>query len=126
MIHGIGTDIVGVGRLQRDLDRHGQRFAARILTTAELTAFHDAAQPAHFLAKRFAAKEALVKALGTGFREGIGLRDISVRNDALGKPELRFSDRLETRLREQGIVASHLSLSDERDYAIAFVVLERG
>lgn len=125
MIHGIGTDIVGVARLQHNLDRYGERFAARILDSQELEAFRRAAQPGPFLAKRFAAKEALVKALGTGFRQGIGLRDIGVRNDALGKPELAFSTRMDARLRSHGIAVAHLSLSDERDYAIAFVVLER-
>ncbi|HEX22459.1 MAG TPA: holo-[acyl-carrier-protein] synthase, partial [Chromatiales bacterium] len=68
MIYGIGTDIVGVSRLQTNLDRYGERFAARILAESEMAAFRQTQSQAHFLAKRFAAKEALVKALGTGFR----------------------------------------------------------
>ena len=124
MIHGIGTDIVHVARLQASLDRHGERFAARILTAAEMAAFREVANQAHFLAKRFAAKEAMAKALGTGFRDGLGLRDIGVDNDVLGKPSLIFSDPLQERLRAQGVRHSHLSLSDEREYAVAFVILE--
>ncbi len=124
MIYGIGTDIVAVPRLQANLDRYGERFAARILTEPELATFRETADKAHFLAKRFAAKEALVKALGTGFRDGLSLRDIAVANDALGKPTLAFSDKLADRLRACGIDRPHLSLTDEREYAVAFVILE--
>ncbi len=125
MICGIGTDIVAVARLQANLDRYGERFAARILTASEMAVFREAAnKKAHFLAKRFAAKEALVKALGTGFRDGLSLRDIAVANDALGKPVLEFSAKLADRLRARGITRWHLSLTDEREYALAFVVLE--
>lgn len=124
MIYGIGTDIVAVSRLQANLARYGERFAARILTAPEMDAFRHTQGQARFLAKRFAAKEALVKALGTGFRDGLGLRDIAVANDALGKPVLTFSDKLADRLRARGITGQHLSLTDEREYAVAFVVLE--
>lgn len=124
MIYGIGTDIVAVPRLQANLDRYGQRFAARILTTSEMTDFQQTQSQAHFLAKRFAAKEALVKALGTGFRDGLSLRDVAVINDALGKPVLVFSDELADQLRSRGITQQHLSLTDEREYALAFVILE--
>ena len=124
MIYGIGTDIVAVPRLQTSLDRYGERFAARILTASEMAVFRGLANKAHFLAKRFAAKEALVKALGTGFRDGLSLHDIVVANDALGKPVLEFSDKLADRLHARGITQQHLSLTDEREYALAFVVLE--
>ena len=124
MIYGIGTDIVAVPRLQTSLDRYGERFAARILTASEMAVFREVANKAHFLAKRFAAKEALVKALGTGFRDGLSLHDIAVVNDALGKPVLEFSDKLADRLHARGITQQHLSLTDERKYALAFVVLE--
>jgi len=83
VIYGIGTDIVAVPRLQVNLDRYGERFAARILTASEMAVFRETANKAHFLAKRFAAKEALVKALGTGFRDGLSLRDIAVANDTI-------------------------------------------
>jgi len=124
VIYGIGTDIVAVPRLQTNLDRYGERFAARILAESEMAAFRQVKSQAHFLAKRFAAKEALVKALGTGFRDGLSLRDIAVANDALGKPMLVLSDKLLDRLHSRGVTQQHLSLTDEREYALAFVILE--
>jgi holo-[acyl-carrier protein] synthase len=124
VIYGIGTDIVRVTRLQVSLERYGERFAARILAQTELDAFRCSARQAHFLAKRFAAKEAMAKALGTGFRDGLSLRDITVSNDTLGKPELVFSSCLEQRLQTVGVMQGHLSLSDEQEFAVAFVVLE--
>lgn len=125
MIYGIGTDIVRIARIADNLDRFGERFAARILSDEEMTAFALTAQKAQFLAKRFAAKEAAAKALGTGFRDGLCLRDIRVGNDELGKPVLGFSQRTRQNLEEKGVGNAHLSLSDEREYAIAYVVLER-
>ncbi len=124
MIFGIGTDIVRIPRMADNLDRYGERFAARILTRSEMATFTDSAQQASFLAKRFAAKEAAAKALGTGFRDGLNLHDIGVDNDALGKPLLVFSQQAQQILQKQGIGNSHLSLSDEKEYAIAYVVLE--
>ena len=124
MIYGIGTDIVRIQRIADNLSRYGDRFALRILTDAETVQFRNSARQAHFLAKRFAAKEATVKALGTGFRDGLSLRDIGVRNNPLGKPELAFSAKAQDWLLSRGIAGSHLSLADEQDYAIAFVTLE--
>jgi holo-[acyl-carrier protein] synthase len=124
MILGIGTDIVGVARMQASLDRHGERFARRILAPAELEEFLADKRPAHFLAKRFAAKEALVKALGTGFRDGIKLSDIRVTHDGLGKPGLDCSGKTALLLRKMGVSLSHISLADEYDYAVAFVILD--
>ena len=125
MIHGIGTDIVDVRRIADNLSRYGERFAQRILTDSELQAYQQTHHPAHFLAKRFAAKEALAKALGTGIRNGLSLHDISVENDHLGKPSLMFSTRAQQKLADSGVAVAHLSLADERHYAIAFVTLER-
>ena len=124
MIYGIGTDIVQVSRLQASLDRYGQRFAGRILAEVELERFNRYARPAHFLAKRYAAKEAVAKALGTGFRDGLSLRHIIVINDELGRPALQFIDMARTLVDRFQITGSHLSLSDENDYAVAMVVLE--
>ncbi len=124
MIFGIGTDIVRIPRMADNLARYGERFAARILTQVEMATFIDSAQQASFLAKRFAAKEAAAKALGTGFRDGLNLHDIGVDNDALGKPILVFSQQAQQILQKQGVGNSHLSLSDENEYAIAYVVLE--
>jgi len=124
VIFGIGTDIVRIARMADNLERYGDRFAARILTDAEVAVFLQSPQQAQFLAKRFAAKEATAKALGTGFRDGLSLRDIGVENDALGKPILAFSRRAQQILKKQGIGNTHLSLSDESEYAIAYVLLE--
>jgi len=126
MIFGIGTDIVRIQRLRHDLERYGDRFAERILADEELVEFQQAGQKAQFLAKRFAAKEAAAKALGTGFRDGVTLRDIAVGHDEHGKPLLVFSERLAKRMVERGVAdVGHLSLTDEQEYAVAFVVLER-
>ena len=124
MIYGIGTDIVRIQRMADNLGRYGERFAARILTEQEMAVFRESAQQAPFLAKRFAAKEAAAKALGTGFRGGLSLRDIGVDNDALGKPVLAFSAHAREVLQNRGVGHTHLSLSDESEYAIAYVVLE--
>lgn len=121
MIFGIGTDIVSVSRIRDALQRHGERFARRILADSELEAFNRAVHPENFVAKRFAAKEAAAKAFGTGFSGGLAMRDIAVVNDALGKPELSFHGRAVSLCEELGIGKHFLSLSDEREHAIAFV-----
>jgi holo-[acyl-carrier protein] synthase len=125
VIFGIGTDIVRVARIAGSLERHGARFAERILTDEELAEFARASRPAHFLAKRFAAKEAAAKALGTGFSGGLSLRHIGVVHDARGRPGLRFSGEAARLAEEFGIGEMHLSLSDEQEYALAFVTLVR-
>ena len=126
MIHGIGTDIVAVKRLQRMWERHGQRIVEKLLAPQEVAEFTRAAVAAkgRFLAKRFAAKEAFCKALGTGLRPPAVLPAIAVGHDDLGKPNLVFCGRLGEMIENQGLKA-HLSLSDEADYAIAYVILER-
>ena len=124
MIFGIGTDIVRIQRIDKNLQRYGERFASRILSDDEFEGFKTSARKAHFLAKRFAAKEAAAKALGTGFRDGLSLRDISVTNDELGKPVLNFSPKAQEQLKTRCIGGTHLSISDEHDYAVAFVTLE--
>jgi len=123
-IFGIGTDIVDIGRMRRGLGRHGERFARRILAAEEMEGFHRAGDAAAYLARRFAAKEAAAKAMGTGFRDGLFLRHIAVTHDPLGRPRLNCSGRAAQWMAEHGIAASHLSLSDERDHAVALVVLE--
>jgi len=123
MIFGIGTDIVSIPRIQALLDRQGDKIAERILSLAEFDDFKRAIKPAAFLAKRFAAKEATAKALGTGFRDGLSLRHISVQNNQLGRPELVFEQRADELLSELHIGRGFLSLSDEDQYAIAYVTL---
>lgn len=125
-ILGIGTDLVEVARIEAIWKRFGMNFARRILTQSELRDLQQTKNPVPFLAKRFAAKEAVAKALGTGFRpQGLLLTEIGVRNDGLGRPHLEFSGNTKTEIERQGVLDAHLSLSDEREYALAFVVLER-
>jgi holo-[acyl-carrier protein] synthase len=124
LIYGVGVDIVDTARIEAALERFGERFAARILTTDELQDFAIAPRPGAFLAKRFAAKEAFGKALGTGIRAPAHLHAIRVVRDALGRPSLRFGHALDAWLRARGIARHHLSLSDERTAAVAVVVLE--
>lgn len=125
MIFGIGTDIVSIGRIAAALERHGERFAKRILAESELPGFTAAVRPEHFLAKRFAAKEAAAKAFGTGFSDGLAMVDIAVTHDGRGKPILIFSGRAESLCDELGIGEHFLSISDEKENAIAFVTLMR-
>jgi len=123
MIFGIGTDLVHIPRIQTLLDKHGDKIASRILSDTEFEAFQQAKNQSGFLAKRFAAKEAAAKALGTGFRDGLSLRHIEVSNDANGKPQLQFLERGFELLAELNIGRSMISLSDEHEYAVAFVTL---
>ena len=124
MIFGIGTDIVAVARMGDFWTRHGERGLERLLAPDEREACRGSNHPARFLAKRFAAKEALGKALGTGVRAPLLLPAIAVRHDELGKPDFVFGAELGAHLAERGLVA-HLSISDELDYAVAFVILEK-
>jgi holo-[acyl-carrier protein] synthase len=125
MIHGIGIDMVAVSRMRDNIDQYGERFAVKILSEDELAEFATVASPAHYLAKRFAAKEALTKALGTGFRAGISLKNISVCNETSGQPRIICSGRAEEIMSTLGILSCHLSISDEQDFACACVVLEK-
>ncbi len=124
MIFGIGTDLVHIPRMQALLDKHNDKIALRILSDTEFTEFKQATNQAAFLAKRFAAKEATAKAFGTGFRDGLSLHHIQVINNEDGKPELLFCQQGQTLAERYNIGRSMLSLSDENDYAIAFVTLE--
>jgi holo-[acyl-carrier protein] synthase len=125
VIYGIGTDIVGIARMALNVERFGERFAARILTKDELAEYRQTAGKAQFLAKRFAAKEAAVKAMGTGFRRGVSPGQIGVAHEPGGRPVLVFQGVARQRLDELGVIAAHLSIADERDNAVAFVALER-
>lgn len=125
VIFGIGIDIVHVPRVEKLLDIYGDHFAGKILTPEEFVQFKEVPpiMPAKFLAKRFAAKEAVVKALGTGFSGGISLRQIQVVHDALGKPGLAFSGNITKVLKRYHIKHTQLSTSDEKEYVVAFVVM---
>lgn len=126
MIFGIGTDIVRVARMQKNVERYGEKFAERILTPAELEEFRRESRPAHFLAKRFAAKEAAAKAMGTGFRDGLMFHHIGVGHDAAGRPRLEFTHEAAAFVAAHGITNVHVSLADEEDHAVAFVTLATG
>ncbi|GAA0791024.1 holo-ACP synthase [Marinobacterium sediminicola] len=125
MIVGIGTDLLEIARMERALART-PRLPERILTQAELTAFREHARPALFLAKRFAAKEAAVKALGTGIGRGISWQHFEISHDPLGRPLLSVKDEAASRAAAAGIHRWHLSYTDERAYVSAFVIAEGG
>ncbi|WP_253443491.1 holo-ACP synthase [Halomonas sp. Y3] len=124
MILGIGTDIARVARFEQALERHGERLALRLLGELERERLAGHPAPAAYLAKRFAAKEAFVKALGTGLRLGMRWTEIQVTNDALGRPALRLSGKAQDLAEAAGVRATHLSISDEDLLAVAFVILE--
>ena len=124
MIFGVGTDVVEIGRIEKALARWGERFAQRILCAPEMKRFSSHKQPASYLAKRFAAKEAFTKALGTGIKAPANWHGVWVTNQASGKPELQFSEPLRKDLARRGISRTHLSLADERGVAVATVILE--
>jgi holo-[acyl-carrier protein] synthase len=124
MIFGIGTDIVEYARIERLYARHGERFAQRVLSEAELPQLQNHPHPARFLAKRFAAKEAFSKAVGSGLRHPVSLQRISITHDGLGKPVLQFDGLLRDYLAQAGVTGHHVSISDERSMVVAFVVLE--
>lgn len=125
MIYGIGTDIIEVRRVEAALGRFGERFARRILCAPEMARFAAHRQPAAYLAKRFAAKEAFTKALGTGIHAPANWHGVWVVNLRSGKPDLQFTPALRALLDARGVHRAHVSLSDERAYACATVILER-
>ncbi len=126
MIVGIGTDLVEIARVEAALARFGDRFAHKVLVPREYERFAAHRKPAAYLAKRFAAKEALSKALGTGIRHPVSWHNIGVVNHASGQPYFEFSGVLAQFIRERGIRMVHVSLTDEPRIAAAFVVLEGG
>jgi holo-[acyl-carrier protein] synthase len=121
---GVGTDLVAVERIERALERHGKRFVERILTPEERIAYQQHANPANYLAKAFAAKEALSKALGTGIAQGVGFHDFAIQREPSGKPCVAVSGAAESHLRAIGKDATLLlSLSDDNGWVQAFSVL---
>lgn len=126
MIYGVGTDLVEIRRVERVLQRFGERFARRILCEPELKRFRVHRKPAAYLAKRFAAKEAFTKALGTGIHAPANWHGVWVVNLRSGKPTLEYSPELQEFLSRKNILKSHLSLTDEREMACAMVILETG
>lgn len=125
MIAGVGTDLVRIGRFRRFLDEGKQGVIERLFTAGEQAYALEKSDPAPHLAARFAAKEAFLKALGLGLREGIAWHDVEVVRDSLGCPSLRLAGRADEIFRQRGLNGSHLSYSHDGDYAVATVVLER-
>lgn len=123
-IVGLGTDIAEIERVEKALARSGMAFAERILTTQELEVFHSLKQQGRYLAKRFAAKEAASKALGTGIAMGVSFQDFTISNDELGKPVLTLANKAREIATGKGVAHIHLSISDERHYAMATVIYE--
>lgn len=121
---GVGTDLLRVDRIRKALDRHGERFAKRVLCPEELAIYRSHRDPAGYLAKAFAAKEALSKSLGTGIAGGVSFQDFLIRREPSGKPVVKVSGEAERLLREKGEQACLLlSLSDDGDWIQAFSVL---
>ena len=123
-IYGVGIDLIRIDRLQKMLDRWGNRFEERIFTPAEIEACAARRGRASCLAMRFSAKEAFAKALGTGLRAPVLWHDVEVRGNALGKPEIFLSERAARFCEERGVRSWHLSLTDDGDYGAAVVILE--
>lgn len=125
MIFGIGTDIVRIDRVEAVYARFGDKFVNRLLMPQEMAEFAARKQKIRFLAMRFAAKEAIVKALGTGFGHGVWIRDVGVQHNDWGRPEVILSARGAKLCERLGAGAGYVSLSDEAGFAMAFAVLER-
>ena len=124
MIAGIGVDIAETARVEELCARFGERFARRILTDKEHAEFDRRRRPHAYLATRFAAKEAIAKALGTGIGERFGFHSVQIDHDGNGKPLVTFLDDAQGLLDELGITNALISLSDEKHYVVAMVVLE--
>jgi holo-[acyl-carrier protein] synthase len=124
MIVGIGIDTVSISRLEKLIELRGEKFLRKVFSQSEIEEGRKREKNASFFAARFAAREAFVKALGTGFRRGVSIRDIEVKKADLGRPELSFTTRVEDLLRAHGISRCHLSITHDGDSAQAIVILE--
>ncbi len=125
MIFGIGTDVVQLRRIQSTWARFGSHFSNRLLLDAEQALFARASDPVRFLAMRFAAKEAVVKAMGTGFAHGMWIRDVGTVPDKWGRPKIIYSDRGRAMCERLGVGEGHVTLTDEAGLVVAVAVLMR-
>jgi holo-[acyl-carrier protein] synthase len=126
VIFGVGTDLVQISRMQETYNRFGERFVERLLMPEERALFDRSKWPVRFLAMRFAGKEATVKAMGTGFRHGMWIRDVGIINNDRGRPLVIFSARGTRVCRELGIGEAHVSLTDDAGLVVAFAVAMQG
>lgn len=125
MIFGIGIDVLEAQRMHATYARFGERLLERLLMPAERAQFERTQRPERFLAMRFAAKEAIVKAMGTGFSHGMWIRDVGVVQNDWGKPEVIYSERGERMRQRLGIGEGHVTLTDEAGLVVAVAVLLR-
>src|SRR3954471_20718050 len=123
MIYGIGVDVLEAARIRKSLERFGDHFIDRLLMPAEKEQLARTKRPERFLAMRFAAKEAIVKAMGTGFAHGVWIRDVGVVQNSWGKPEVVFSERGDRVRRGLGVGEGHVTLTDEAGLIVAVAVL---
>ncbi|MEH6449894.1 MAG: holo-ACP synthase [Oleispira sp.] len=123
IVKGIGTDLLDQRRIAKLVEKNNERFSQRILTPQELLLWGEKGRSVNFLAKRFAAKEAISKALGTGIAQGIGFQQMNIYSDSLGKPVVELSG--EALVRANALAGDQvlLSLSDEGEMILAFAVL---
>jgi holo-[acyl-carrier protein] synthase len=125
MIYGIGVDVLEAARIKKSLERFGDHFIDRLLMPAERAQLARTKRPERFIAMRFAAKEAIVKAMGTGFAHGVWIRDVGVVQNSWGKPEVVFSERGDKVRRGLGVGEGHVTLTDEAGLIVAVAVLMR-
>jgi holo-[acyl-carrier protein] synthase len=125
MIYGIGVDVLDTKRIERTLHKFGTHFTDRLLMPQEHSQLARVKRRDRFIAMRFAAKEAIVKAMGTGFAHGVWIRDVGVMQNEWGKPEVIFSERGELVRRRLGIGEGHVTLTDEAGLVVAVAVLMR-
>ena len=124
MVIGVGCDLTSIARIERSLARLGTRFAERILAPTELALFASSPQQAAYLAKRFASKEAVAKALGTGIGAAASFQDISISSGANGQPRVELRGRAHATAAAMGVRLIKISISDEADMALAFAILQ--
>jgi len=124
MVYGIGIDVVKIDRFERSLARWGERLRQRVFTPQELSICQMKARPGQHLALRFAAKEAFLKALGVGLSQGISWKEIEITNETSGQPHLVLSGKAQKSCQSRGIKEIFLSISHEKDYGVAQVLLE--
>ncbi|MCH2651582.1 MAG: holo-ACP synthase [Gammaproteobacteria bacterium] len=123
-IFGIGVDLVNAKRIQLLYQKYGDRFPKRILDDDEMQLFENSKNKERYLCNAFAGKEAAVKALGTGFSQGVHWKDFGLSRKSSGQPQLHYTKKIKEKFNSLGISSSHISISDEDPWSIAMVVLE--